>query len=213
MVDRSLSSELGDPALQDLFEKIVQIKKIPQNDLNLFVETNRCYSIEEVVQKELEHHLWAQVKRSEIESRYDSLSGLIRARPSLEEGFNGLSSLISTFDGLAEKIDQRLEGLETSHPESWTPTQEDKEKWSDYLNKMKESWNRLKRRIQESPQATLFSENEEERKRQYYTFGVQFAQAFESLALKEQENLALDEIEEFIETCFTGWEQGFINLG
>jgi hypothetical protein len=207
MGDRNLSVGESNPAMQDLFQKILEVKKVPKEELEMFLESNKCHSVEEVVQKKLKHHLWSQVGDSHAENRYDSLSSLIEIAPVLEEDFQDISTLVTSFDELATKIDKRLESLEKSYPQSWTPTEGDKQNWPQELNGMRESWNRLQTRIKEYPPAVLFSDNEDDRKKEYYVLGIQFGRAFENLTLKEEENLAFHQIEAFLGTCHTGWEE------
>ncbi len=213
----------SNPLIQNLFHVITQ-----QPPSTAWVQEQGYETVQELVESRLEHCLWNRIEAaSSLDTTYDVLSTLILARtiprkipainiPSDEAADRLLDSLIQEnligedeislegeFTYFSEKVEKRftyLIGKET-----------DKTRKAELFH-MQGEFQKLKNRIETYPKAELFSEDEEERKEQYYKFGVRLGIAFAGLLLQENEDVLFHRISEFLDECFKGWDEHTLQL-
>lgn len=205
MQDKSIVLKKQDPRIQDLYEKALNLEKKFPEDSERFALTQGCFTFTQYLQKKLETALWNNVE-FQIERNYEPLSLVLveEVQDSLRD--KEVSELESLFRNLSLQVDQRLLEIEATHLENSLSPEENQKNHEEFI-KLKTSWNELKQRIDAFPVAKLFSEKEEDRKKQYYKLGIGFAEAFQELAKRNEESLALGHIALFIEECRTGWEE------
>jgi ankyrin repeat protein len=184
-----------------------------------WVQDQGYESLQELIEKKLEHCLWNHIEvSSSLDPTYDGLASLILAKPipkkipvipiasdkaedllqeQLTEEKRG-HSLEGEFAYFCDKVEKRFASL-IEQTEDETRKQE--------LSYMEGEFRKLKDRIQTYPKAKLFSENEEERKKQYYEFGALLGVAFTGLLEQKNEDLFFLHIKDFLEECFKGWDE------